>query len=106
MSLHSLLLLSLVACGAASIKYHMDPDLSGLEQLSKRGSNIYLKVIDSRPSSPKYPIDYSEVKGPPQIPEVLRQRLLTQLKKSGYKIISKPLLADLSLLKLKFLYFN
>jgi len=89
--------LSMVACGVASIKYHMDPDLSGLSQLSSTGSSVYLKVIDSRSATPKLPADYDEVGGPTKETEVLRQKLLTQLKKSGFKIISKPLLADLTI---------
>ncbi len=96
-SLFSLLLVSLIACGSASISYQMDPDLSGLSQISYRGSNVSIKVIDNRPSTTQYPLDYSEVKGPQQTSKILRQKLLTQLKKSGFKIINNPLLADLSI---------
>ncbi len=96
-SLITLCFASLLACGSASIKYQMDPDLTGIKQLSKRGASVYLNINDSRTSPAEFPIDFSPVDGPQQTTKVLRDIILKQLKLNGFKIINNPLLADLSI---------
>jgi len=89
----SVLILS--ACNPATLKYQLDPDIGGLDSLPNSIKIVAVKVTDVR----KAPSNIGEllaVSGPTDEAKVLQGKLISLLKQRGYKIISKPLLADLA----------
>lgn len=100
-SLKSLLLLAslfaLTACNPDLLKYKLDPDFGSLEQLAGKSEIVAVKITDKRSNQP---IPSGDIKLAAFEDEatVLNKRLIDQLKELDYKIINKPLLADLAVM--------
>ncbi len=90
-------LLTLTACNPDLLKYKLDPDFGSLEQLAGKSEIVAVKITDKRSSKP---IPSGDIKLAPFEDEatVLKKRLTDQLKELDYKIINKPLLADLAVM--------
>jgi len=88
-------LLILSGCNPATLKYQLDPDIESLNILPDTIKIVAVKVTDLREdadlTSKQLP-----VLGPNDEAKVLQEKLTALLKQRGYKIISKPLLADLA----------
>ena len=91
-------MLVISGCNPAMLKYQLDPEFSQLNQLAGNAQIVALKVIDTRAdsSSSTYNTDQKVISGPAEETKLLQSKLIDLLKKSGYKIISKPLLADIA----------
>ncbi len=87
----------LTACNPDLLKYKLDPDFGSLEQLAGKSEIVAVQVSDKRT---KQPIPTGDIKLAPMEDEatILNKRLIEQLKDLDYKIINKPLLADLAIM--------
>ncbi len=87
----------LTACNPDLLKYKLDPDFGSLEQLAGKSEIVAVQVSDKRT---KKPIPTGDIKLAPMEDEatILNKRLIEQLKDLDYKIINKPLLADLAIM--------
>jgi uncharacterized lipoprotein YajG len=87
----------LTACNPDLLKYKLDPDFGSLEQLAGKSEIVAVQVSDKRT---KQPIPTGDIKLAPMEDEatILNKRLIEQLKDLNYKIINKPLLADLAIM--------
>ncbi len=90
-------LFTLTACNPDLLKYKLDPDFGSLEQLAGKSEIVAVQVSDKRT---KQPIPTGDIKLAPMEDEatILNKRLIDQLKDLDYKIINKPLLADLAIM--------
>jgi uncharacterized lipoprotein YajG len=87
----------LTACNPDLLKYKLDPDFGSLEQLAGKSEIVAVQVSDKRT---KQPIPTGDIKLAPMEDEatILNKRLIEQLRDLDYKIINKPLLADLAIM--------
>ncbi|MEP1741900.1 MAG: YajG family lipoprotein [Kangiellaceae bacterium] len=87
----------LTACNPDLLKYKLDPDFGSLEQLAGKSEIVAVQVSDKRT---KQPIPTGDIKLAPMEDEatILNKRLIEQMKDLDYKIINKPLLADLAIM--------
>lgn len=92
----STVILIISACNPAMLKYQLDPEISQLNQLAGNAKIVALKVIDSRKDSSLNNTDEKMIAGPVEEAKQLQRKLIDLLKENGYKIISKPLLADIA----------
>ncbi len=90
-------MLMISGCNPDLLKYKLDPDFGSLEQLAGQAEVVGVKITDKRVDKP---IAAGDIKLAPFEDEakVLENRLIAQLKELDYKIISKPLLADLAVM--------
>lgn len=95
----SLLLISLfalAACSTTQLSYKIDPEISGLDKLSKQVKMVSVSVIDKQVSEKLVDAEKIEpVGGFDNVANVLKQSLIEHFKNNQFKIISNPLLADL-----------
>lgn len=84
------------ACNPAALKYQLDPEIAYLNQLSEETKIVALKVIDARTAISPDNTKQNIISGPGDEAKILQDKLITQLKQNGFKIISKPLLADIA----------
>ncbi len=93
-TLTAMILLS--GCNPATLKYQLDPEFTHLDELSEKAKIVALKVVDARSTATPDNANQKAVSGPTNEAKVLQDKLISLLKKNGYKIISKPLLADIA----------
>ncbi len=89
-------LLVLSACKTTSLKYSLDPEFSYLKESLQTAQIVAVTVTDQRDQSAKVASEYMAVAQIEDVAETLRNQLIRQLRKQGYKIINKPLLADIA----------
>jgi len=85
----------LSACNPSTLKYQLDPDIDNLDILPEKVKIVAVKVIDLREKVTDTG-KQKTISGPNDEAKVLQEKLMTLLKQRGYKIISKPLLADVA----------
>jgi len=86
----------LSGCNPAILQYQLDPEITHLDQLPEETKIVALKVVDARVAHESNENNQNIVTGPTDEIKVIEKKLTDFLKQAGYKIISKPLLADLS----------
>ena len=87
--------LMLSACNPSTLKYQLDPDIDNLDILPTNIKIVAVKVTDLREKSAGIDKPVT-VSGPENEAKALQDKLIALLKQRGYKIISKPLLADVA----------
>jgi len=90
------LILTLFACSSVTLKYAIDPEFSYLKESLQTAKIVAVTVTDGRGSAARTGSPTIAVAKTDDVAETLRSQLINKLKKSGYKIISKPLLADIA----------
>ncbi len=86
----------LSGCNPAILKYQLDPEINNLDRLAQDAKIVALKVTDSRVNNSANTSNQNAIAGPDNETKQLQDKLITLLKQNGYKIISKPLLADVA----------
>ena len=84
-------LLTLFACNSAPLRYTLDPEFSYLQELGRGIKIVSVSVIDKRQNTAS-----ETVVDPDNVANKLQDQLIQKLKDKGYKIINKPLLADIA----------
>ena len=92
----STVIFMVAACNPAMLKYQLDPEITHLNQLVGSAKIVALKVIDTRTDNSGDNADQKVISGPAEEAKLLQRKLTDFLKNGGYKIISKPLLADVA----------
>jgi len=87
----TIILFALLGCNSAPLRYTLDPEFSYLQGLGRDIKVVSVKVIDKRSNT-----NNSTVEDPDEVAGKLQKQLIGKLKDHGYKIISKPLLADMA----------
>jgi uncharacterized lipoprotein YajG len=86
----------LSGCNPAVLKYQLDPEINNLDRLSQSAKIVALKITDNRVTDPADNSNQKIISGPKDETKLLQDKLIALLKQNGYKIISKPLLADVA----------
>jgi len=90
-------MLSLSGCSAKKPSYDLDPEFGLLHEQTNKVSIVAVKVIDNRQKAIKPQGDKQTIHSSSNNDaEVLQNKLISRLKQQGYKIINKPLLADIA----------
>ncbi|WP_444997898.1 YajG family lipoprotein [Aliikangiella sp. IMCC44359] len=86
-------------CSPSKLNYRLDPEVRNIQSLSEYAQLIAVSVSDNRPlATPNSSNDnILFASGPQNEAALLKTKLIDSLKKNGFKIISNPLLADLSI---------
>jgi len=84
-------LLTLFGCNSTPLKYTLDPEFSYLQELGRDIKIVSVRVVDKRQNTTT-----DSVKDPDEVASKLQNQLIQKLKDKGYKIINKPLLADIA----------
>ena len=79
-------------CNTTPLKYTLDPEFSYLEDLGQGVEMVAVKVTDNRQRFD----GGNGIQGPSDVAGKLKNRLVEKLQQHGYKIINKPLLADIA----------
>ncbi|WP_196140547.1 YajG family lipoprotein [Aliikangiella sp. G2MR2-5] len=87
--------ISLLSCTTGQLAYRIDPEIKSMSKLSEHTPIVAVQVRDKREST--YYTGEEYAKGPGNESEQLKQNIISQLQKQGFKLITDPLLADLSL---------
>lgn len=89
----------LTACTTpTTLTYHLDPEIAELDKLSPLAKVIAISVTDKRPAqTPSNNKNIIIINNNPDDAAILKEKLITQLKKNNFQIISNPLLADVSI---------
>jgi len=98
-------LLVLTACSSTPLKYQLDPEINNLNQFNPSIKIVAVSVIDARSTESGGTTRGAAISGPKDEATILTKSLISILKDNGMKIISKPLLADLSI-KMEINKFN
>lgn len=86
----------LIGCNPAMLQYQLDPEITHLDQLPEETKIVALRVIDTRVTDASSEDNQNIIAGPIDEAKVIEKKLTDFLKQAGYKIISKPLLADIA----------
>ncbi|TQV75523.1 hypothetical protein FLL45_11450 [Aliikangiella marina] len=88
----------LAGCTTEKLNFGIDPEISSVQQLSRGVQQISVSVNEQLPDNIEgIKKDLIIANGPDDPAGVLRNKILDQLKANQFRIISNPLLADLSL---------
>lgn len=82
----------LSACQSQPLRYQLDPEFNSI--MGQNSKIIALKIKDNRSSESSKTTNNLHISGPKNIELSLQQKITTQIKQSGHKIINNPLLAD------------
>lgn len=97
--LQILLTLVLVSgCAAKNLSYRLDPELTAIQRLAEHAEVVAVSVIDKRPQTlPTSTEDLIYAKGPNEEANLLKSKIIDNLKRHNFKIIGNELLADLAI---------
>jgi len=96
--LFSVLFQIITACSTTSLNYKIDPEISNMKQFANQSSLIAISVIDKRANHDQATHDESIlIPGQKNEVEIIKTKILDNLKQNNVRIISNPLLADISL---------
>jgi|GEM_PF-3182194 len=88
----------LSGCTPATLNYRLDPDVGDLQSLAGQAKQIAFMVVDKRTDQTQASTDsLIFVAGPDNEAAALKRKIIDSLMKNNFKIISNPLLADLSI---------
>lgn len=90
------LVVMLSGCNTATLKYQLDPEINHLGKLAGNTKIVAVSVTDARKVIASPNSNQALVSGPDNEAKVLKDKLTSILKQNGYKIINKPLLADVA----------
>lgn len=93
---NAFLVITLSSCGSATLKYAIDPEFDYLKESLQTAKVVAVTVADGRGSAAKTSSGTMAVAKTGNVAQTLRSQLVSKLKAQGYKIISKPLLADVA----------
>lgn len=95
-SVISLLMIN-VACTPSKLVYKVDPEIKLASEYKQNASLVSIKVADNRTRVSESKDKEISIIGPQNLANQLKQKLITRFQKEGFKIITNPLLADLSI---------
>ncbi|MCW8998580.1 MAG: YajG family lipoprotein, partial [Kangiellaceae bacterium] len=95
-SLITILMIS-TACTPSKLVYKIDPEIRLGSDYKQNASLVSIKVSDTRTKNSVAVDNKVSVNGPKNLAHELKQKLITRFQKDGFKIITDPLLADLSI---------
>ncbi len=92
-----ILSLSLLSCSSKTPSYNLDPEFSLLHEQNDKYSIVAVKVFDNRKKTvEKTGKKQTTLSSTHNDAEVLQEKFIRRLKQQDYKIINKPLLADIA----------
>ncbi|TQV81482.1 YajG family lipoprotein [Aliikangiella coralliicola] len=91
------LVLVIAACTPAKLNYLIDPEITTAEQLHSHASLVSVQVLDKRKQLPSQKDKQVVTSAADNEAFMLKEKLVDNLKHHKFKIISKPLLADIAL---------
>ncbi len=100
-SIRPFLLLAIIlfssGCTTTSLKYHFDPEITQLEQLSAHAKVVAITVEDKRSAqTTSKDENIQHIPHNPDDAKTLKNKLIANMKQNNFKIIGNALLADLS----------
>lgn len=85
-------------CSVKQLSYQLDPELTSVQRLANHVKIVAVSVTDKRSAiAQKDTDDVFYVKGPNQEAELLKSKIIDNLKRNDFKIIGNNLLADLAI---------
>ena len=90
------LILSLSGCNTKKPTYNLDPEFGLLQEPTNNTSIVAVKIIDNRQKAKEQDDKQIILSSSGNDAEVLQDKLISRLKQLDYKIINKPLLADIA----------
>jgi len=91
------ILFVMTGCTPALLKYQLDPGFDAVKEAAGTAKIVAVSVVDLRKNNERSTLNGKiAINGIEADAKVLQAKLIEKLKRENYKIISKPLLADIA----------